>query len=112
MKLDMSDLFKKMDTHESKLKKAVVLYAKTSGLKLEGIAKEDAPWTDQTGNARNSLKGGADEIPNGAEIFLSGNMEYSKYLEHGFGRDYAVIEDTVTQNADAILKGLGKILNK
>lgn len=112
MKFDMSDMVRKMDEHKNKLHKAVVLYGETAGLKLEAEAKEEAPWNDRTGNARNSLKGGADPYPDGVKIYLSGNMEYSKYLELGFDREYAIIEDTVSGNTEDILKGLSKILDK
>lgn len=108
----MSDMIEKIAKHENKVQKAVLLYGETAGLKLEAQAKEDAPWEDRTANARNSLKGGADKKGKGARIYLSGNMEYSKWLEIGFDGDYAVIEDTVTSNAPAILKGLDKILDK
>lgn len=112
MKFDMSDMIKKMAGHEDKLQKAIVLYGETAGLKLEAQAKEEAPWTDRTGNARNSIKGGADPTKNGATIFLSGNMSYSKYLEVMQDGAYAILEDTVNDNAKDILKGLDKILDK
>lgn len=108
----MSDMVKKMAEHESKLQKAVLLYGETCGLKLEAEAKEEAPWTDRTGNARNSIRGGADPYADGAKIYLSGNMEYSKWLEIANDGDYAILEDTVSSNAEGILKGLNKILEK
>ena len=83
--------------------------------KLEEYAKENAPWTDQTANARQSLRAYLnDEVPekSGAEdavdypqaeelardcvqIFLSHGMTYGKWLELKNSGRYAIIWPTI-----------------
>lgn len=110
MKIDATKLLKGLVDMETRTKQAVFLYGETSGKKLEAEAKKSAKWIDRTGRARGTIEGGATRVGDKVQIHLSGNMEYSKYLECSNGKKYAVLEPTVGKNSKAIVEGLNKIL--
>lgn len=56
-KMNITDALTKMLEAEQKVRRGVELYGQTAGLRLEARAKQDAPWTDRTGNARQTIKG-------------------------------------------------------
>lgn len=59
---------------------------------IEAWLKENAPWTDRTGNARQSLFADVDQIARSAIIVILGHgVEYGEWLEFAHGSMYAVI---------------------
>lgn len=55
--LDISNALTKILEAEEKVRRGIEVYGQTAGLKLEARAKKEAPWTDRTGNARQTIKG-------------------------------------------------------
>jgi hypothetical protein len=62
---------------------------------LEGYAKDHAPWTDRTGNARNGLHGGVEVRKDEYVLFLSHGVDYGIWLELAHGGNYAIVRPTV-----------------
>lgn len=60
---------------------AVIALAQNWAGTLEGRAKQNARWTDRTGNARNGLKGQAIVGRREVAITLSHSMDYGVWLE-------------------------------
>jgi hypothetical protein len=48
---------------------------------IEAWMKQNAPWQDQTGNARQSLHALADDLVNGAYVAFGHGVEYGIWLE-------------------------------
>lgn len=95
---------------KSKIRAAIGAYAQTAAKKMEYEAKRDAPWTDRTSNARNSIQGNFDWDNNKAKIVLSGNMDYSVYLELAHEEKYAILFPTIQKNAPEVLRGYQKLV--
>jgi len=95
---------------EKRVRAAIGLYAGTAAEKMEGEAKEKAPWTDRTSNARNSIQGDFGWKGDSAVITLSGNVDYFVYLELGYGKRYSILVPTIQENASEILKGYKKLV--
>jgi len=95
---------------ENKVRAAIGLYADTAAKKMEGEAKINAPWTDSTGNARNSIRGDFDWQGNKAVITLSGNMYYSVWLELAHGKKYAILKPTIDRNTPEIIRGYQRLV--
>ena len=93
-----------------KHKAALALYADVAGKKMEGEAKANAPWTDRTTHARQSIKGGADWEGKQLKVVLSGGMDYSPYLELAHEKKYAILKPTIDKNAPEILRGYQKLV--
>lgn len=95
---------------EKRVRAAIGLYAGTAAEKMEGEAKKKAPWTDRTSNARNSIQGDFGWEGNKAVITLSGNMNYSVFLELAHGKKYAILSPTIQSHSTEILRGYQRLV--
>lgn len=97
---------------EAKLKTmfAVEKYGQAAAAKLEATAKQDAPWTDRTGNARQTMAGVCDWAGDALRIGLAGNMDYSPYLEYCNEGKNAVLYPTINKMQTEILEGMRGIV--
>ncbi len=95
---------------ENKVRAAIGAYADTAAKTMEGEAKKNAPWEDRTSNARNSIQGDFGWKGNKAVITLSGNMEYSVYLELANGKKYAILSPTIQKHSTEILRGYQRLV--
>jgi hypothetical protein len=77
---------------------------------MENNAKEYAPWTDRTGNARQTLTSRAEERPDAVILYLRYGVEYGKALEYGYGGRYAIIGGTLDMYLPSILDSLEELL--
>lgn len=89
---------------------ALGLYAETAAMKMEDYAKPNAPWTDRTSNARQSISGGHFWRGNNLVVRLSGGMEYSVYLELAMEKRWAILRPTVERFAPDILSGYQRLV--
>lgn len=79
---------------------------------METYAKNNAPWTDRTGNARQSLHADVEVIARQAVIlYLSHGVSYGVYLEVAFAGRYAIIWPTLEQHLPQIAQMLHAIFN-
>ncbi len=92
------------------MRAAIGLYADTAAKKMESDAKREAPWIDRTGNARNSIQGDFGWEGDKCKIVLSGNMDYSVYLELAHEKKYAILEPTIQKNAPEVLRGYQRLV--
>ncbi len=74
---------------------------------METSAKQNAPWTDRTGNARRTLAGfvrqtGEDTLL----IGIAGHMSYSPKLELYYNGRYAILLPTVDLYAPRIMEAV------
>lgn len=65
---------------------------------LENDAKQNRPWTDQTGNARRSIQGSYEIGDRNVIIALAIGVDYGKYLELSNGGKYRIIVPTMTKH--------------
>ncbi len=99
-----------MSRVSQKMRAAIGVYADTAALKMEGQAKQNAPWTDRTSNARNSIRGSFGWRGDHCVIVLSGGMEYSVYLELAMSKKYAILYPTILKNAPDVLRGYQRLV--
>lgn len=97
---------------EAQVKAALSTYGNTAAAKLEGEAKRNASWTDQTANARNSIQGDFSLDGSLARISLSGNTDYFIFLELAKEKRYAILSPTMESNAVEIIQGYQKVVNR
>jgi hypothetical protein len=92
----LGELAKNLQVHDDKLKRIIageILYAKDEAVTY---MKQNAPWTDRTGNARAGLHADARSMVNGKvfELILAHSVYYGIYLEVRFSGKYAIIMPT------------------
>lgn len=86
---DLADALEKM--YGDKVRAAVATLAIYFGAKMEAYAEQAAPWTDRTGNARQTLFSLVDLGPDAVMLYLSHGMSYGKWLELCNQGKYAII---------------------
>lgn len=65
---------------------------------MEQYAKKSAKWNDQTGNARNGLRGNVEIVPfKSYAATLSHSVPYGIWLEVRWAGKYAIITPTLRQ---------------
>ena len=70
---------------------------------VEAWMKSNAPWTDRTGNARQTLHTEVEEVVNQmVSIILAHGVDYGKYLELSNGGVYSVISPALDYFAPKI----------
>ncbi|MGO3751210.1 MAG: HK97 gp10 family phage protein [Peptoniphilaceae bacterium] len=93
----------------SKLKSGIELYGNTAAKQLEASAKTNAPWTDRTTNARNSIQSNFNWKGKKAVIEVSGNVDYFVYLELANKKKNAILVPTIQKEGKSILEGYRRI---
>lgn len=77
---------------------------------FETEAKQNAPWTDRTGNARQSLHSYVEELTNNAvAIYLSHGVDYGIYLETMSSGRYGVIMDVLERHYQEVMDMVAEI---
>lgn len=91
----------------------IVSCGREGAAKMEAYAKQNRPWTDRTGNARNTLEGvliqGNPDASGGDGVYtlgIVGHMPYSVFLELAYGERYAILRPTVNVLAPDILRSI------
>lgn len=87
-----------------------------AGQRIANQAKQYAPWTDRTGNARRSIRSqdtSDDEtVRVSVGMGIKGSLEYPLYLEMSNGGKYRVIDPTVFGYGKIEMQNvLGDLLN-
>lgn len=80
---------------------------------MVAYAKTNAPWKDDTGNARNGLNGevqvlGRDEYA----LILFGSVKYQIWLEVRFAGKYAIIQPTIRHYFPLVMASFTKLLER
>lgn len=109
---DASNLFKGLSELEEKAIKATELYANVSGTKMANSAKTNAPWTDRTGNSRQTIDYNVQPKGTITEIQIRGNTPHFKYLELAHEKRFAILWPTIQKLSAEILKGWAKVIWK
>lgn len=78
---------------------------------VENYMKQNAPWTDRTGNARQGLRAQAYDQGGGQKgIVLYGQVPYQIFLEVKFSGKYAIIVPTIQVMGPQVMQALQNIL--
>lgn len=98
-----------LDEWAKRQRLAVVALAKNWAGQLEGRAKQNAPWTDRTANARNGLFGST--AVEGHEVFirLGHSMEYGIFLELARDGRHAVLKPTIDAAIPEIMRSYRRL---
>lgn len=92
---------------------AVVQVANYWAPVIETFAKNNAPWTDRTANARQSLHAWVEELSKDTvNLYLSHGVSYGIFLEVRFAGQYAIIWPTLEQHLEPIAQMLRGIFGQ
>ena len=96
--------------YESILMAKIYAVMRDYAQEMERYMKENAPWEDQTGEARAGLGAVVNEHPVRPEIILYHTMSYGKWLEIRWNGLYAVIMPTIEDMGPGLIRELDKAL--
>lgn len=98
------------DDYKRKVLFAVKQVAQYWSATFEAYAKERAPWTDQTGNARQTLHSWIEELSRDTvRIYLSHGVHYGIFLETKYAGRYSIIWPTIERHLEQIRRMLQEI---
>ena len=80
--------------------------------RVEGFARQNAPWTDRTGNARNGLNARSFHEGNTHGIRIAHSMPYGIWLEIRHEGRFANIEPTVKEMGKQYMDALRGLFSK
>lgn len=102
-----------VNNYQTRSQAAIEMYADTSALKLQNYARENRPWTDRTGHARQRLTGFTGKTAHGVRVYIAHGVEYGVYLEKAHEQKYAILEKTVLEvGSKEILPGFSHLLDR
>lgn len=93
-----------------KAKRAMVASAGYVAPQAESYMKQNAKWTDRTGNARQGLGAQVVAERNKVAVVLYHTVPYGVYLELRWGGKYAIIEPTMQWTAERFVKAVAAAL--
>lgn len=110
---DNADLLQSLEDGDKAVEDAVMSVLEYQAPIVENYMKQNAPWNDQTGNARQGLRAEAYDLGGGEKgIILYGQVPYQIWLEVKYsGRD-AIIVPTIQVMGPQVMQALDGILGK
>lgn len=111
-KMDAKGLLNGLEFFGDKSQAAILMYAETAALSLQNHARNNAPWTDRTGHARQRLRGDVLTVANGYKIRLAHGVDYGMWLELAHEKRFAIVQPTIQLKSSEVMKGFQGLLNK
>ena len=104
------DLAQEIRTYGIKVEETALLAADNLARQAEMEMRQEAPWQDQTGEARRQLFGKAWQSPDGkVTLTLGHGVEYGIYLEFKNGGRFAIVGPTLLRlypELEAAMRGI------
>lgn len=110
---DLSPLIKGVAVMDDRLDRAVAGAVLQRSHASIAWMRENAPWTDRTGNARSGLDSYTEhQAKVHHTIWLFGRMPYQIWLEIRFSGRYAIIGPAILDQGTKLMKTLTNILGR
>ena len=97
---------------ERRLERASIIATQSMAPDVESYMKLNAPWTDQTSNARNGLTAQAYSQGKEHGIVLYHQVDYGIWLETRFNGRYAIINPTIEVMGPRLMRRFDRILER
>jgi hypothetical protein len=109
--IDGRVLRKNIDEGAEKVEKAAWITAQRMAPEVENYMKINAPWEDQTSNARNGLAARAYRDGKEIGIVLYGQVDYQIWLETRWDGRYAIIQPTIDEMGPEVMAQYERLLD-
>lgn len=110
IKLDDSKLLSALDNAQARAKVSTKIIAQNGALKFQNYAKQNRPWTDRTGHARQRLTGYVEDKGDKIRVCISHGVNYGKYLEFAHERRFAILERTINVCSKEVVNSFKTLL--
>jgi hypothetical protein len=107
-----AQLIPNLTSYERQVMEGVWMIGDLFGAKMAGEAKAGAPWNDQTGAARQGLRGDVAKAATSVIIYLIHSVHYGVYLEMGTSKmaPRPIILPTLQANYGPIMDAVRALL--
>lgn len=92
--------------------RAAMATAQSCAPEVENYMKMNAPWQDQTGNARSGLFARPFQEGETVGIDLGGSVDYQIWLEVRWSGRYAIIQPTIDAMAPVVMRRYERMLDR
>lgn len=100
------------EAYVAAIHRGVLAIAKRYAPEIENWMKGGAPWTDRTGNARQTLYTEVNQVVQSmVELILSHGVEYGVYLELNNAGKYAIIDPAIDHFAPRLWSEVVRMLS-
>lgn len=106
------DLGKNFRQGPEKVRRAAWIAASSMAPEVENYMKLNAPWTDQTTNARNGLAARAYQDHDETGIVLFHQVSYGIFLETRFNGRYAIINPAIEAMSPKVMARFDRLLER
>jgi hypothetical protein len=97
---------------ENRVKAGLYALGMQTAAQMEAYAKQNAPWEDQTGNARQGLFGEVAEADGKLKVRIAHTVEYGVYLELSRKGRRPILEPTAQKFAPEFFEAAKGLLDK
>lgn len=97
---------------DKKFQEAAWITAQRSAPDVENYMKDNAPWHDITGNARNGLTARAFQEGTDVGIDLAHSVSYGIYLEARWSGRFAIIQPTIDAMGPVVMRRFERLLGR
>ncbi|MBZ0293569.1 MAG: hypothetical protein K8L99_13460 [Anaerolineae bacterium] len=102
-----------MDLYGQTVREAVKGLALEFAPIIESYAKENAPWTDRTANARQSLYTVVEELSQDVvALYLSHGVYYGIFLEVRYAGNYGIVWQAIEAHLPEITQRLHQLFDR
>ena len=101
-----------IDAYGRRVELAVAAVGAFIAPKIEAYAKENASWTDRTGQARSGLTAINKTSTNLITIYLDHQTKHGKWLEIAHGAPYRIILPTLVAHYGEVMDLLRRVLGE
>lgn len=109
---DTRSVLNRINSMKQKTRTSLQIIADTAVKSMERYAKNNARWTDRTGNARQRLKGSTRWEEQALIAAISHNVDYGMWLELCNEKKYAILEEALNSQAQNLLDSYHRFLNQ
>lgn len=109
---DTKDVLKRFEQMQAKTRASLEILANSAVKAMETYAKNNARWTDRTGNARQRLKGSTRWEESALIAAISHNVDYGMWLELCHQKKYAILEEALNSQAQNLLEAYERFLQQ
>lgn len=110
---DRTDMLDAIENGEEEVRKAVMGVLEYKAPQVEAHMKTNAPWQDQTGNARQGLRAEAFDLGDDSMgIILYHQVPYGIWLEIKNSGEYAIILPTIEVMGPEVMASIERILER
>ena len=108
---DTQEVVRNLNKFEGNVKSAAKVALRLTGAQTVNYAKSNAPWTDRTGNARQSIHEEFNEDSGTYSSSVGIGAEYGVYLELSNGGRFRIVDPAVfTYGRNQLLENLRGIM--